>query len=72
MLSHNIIIQCFIQKKTLYESAWSPYSLIMDCFKFLSISEKVHYVMTIQKILQKFIKCDYNIYNILVLNSLPA
>ncbi len=30
--------------------------------------KKVHYVMTIQKLFKKFIRCDYNIYNIVVLN----
>jgi hypothetical protein len=39
----------------------------MDCYKFLGILMKVHYVMVIQKLSMKFIKCDYNIYNIVVL-----
>ncbi len=34
-------------KKTLYEGAWSPYSLIMDYYKFLGTPLKVHYVMAI-------------------------
>jgi len=35
MLSHHIIIESFIQQKTLYEGVWSPYPLIMDYYKFL-------------------------------------
>jgi hypothetical protein len=34
-------------RKTLYEGAWSPYSLIMDCYIFLATPLKVHYVMII-------------------------
>jgi hypothetical protein len=35
MLWHHIIIESFIQLKTLYEGPWSSYPLIMDCYKFL-------------------------------------
>jgi hypothetical protein len=49
-------------------SAWSPYSLIMDCYKFLGILLKVHYVMAIKKQSMKFIQCDYIIYKNAVLS----
>ncbi len=68
MLSHHITIESFTHLKTLYEGEWSPYSLIMDCYKFLGTHLKVHYVMVIQKLSMKFIQCDYNIYNIVVLS----
>jgi hypothetical protein len=62
MLLHHITIESFTHLKTLYEGAWSPYSLIMN-YKFLGIPLKVHYVMIIQKLSMKFIQCDYIIYN---------
>jgi hypothetical protein len=40
---------------------------IMNCYRFLDISWKLHYVMNIQKLYMKFIQCDYIIYNIVVL-----
>jgi hypothetical protein len=40
----------------------------MDYYKFLGTPLKVHYVMVIQKLSAEFIQCDYNIYNIVVLN----
>jgi len=70
MLSHQITIKSFIRLKLLYEGAWSPYSLIMDCYMFLGTPLKVHYVMVIQKLSMKFIQCDYNIYNIAVLSPI--
>ncbi len=45
----------------MYERAWNPYSLIMDCYRLLSTPLKVHYVMVIQKRSMKFIQCHYNI-----------
>jgi hypothetical protein len=45
-----------------------PYSLKMDCYKFLGTPLKVHYVMTIQKLSMKLIQCAYIIYNIVMLN----
>jgi hypothetical protein len=42
----------------------------MDYYRFLGIILKVHYVMTIQKLFEKFIQCDYNIYNIVMLSLL--
>jgi hypothetical protein len=55
MLSHHTTIESFIHYKPLYEGAWSPYSLIMDCYKFLETPLKVHYVLVIQKLSMKFI-----------------
>jgi hypothetical protein len=52
--------------KTLYEGAWSPYSLIMYCYRFLSTPLKVHYIMAIQKLSIKFIQCDFESFFILV------
>jgi hypothetical protein len=40
----------------------------MDCYRFLGKLVKVHYVMIIQKLFMKFIKCDYIIYNIVMLS----
>jgi hypothetical protein len=68
MLSHRITIESFYSLKKLYESAWSPYSLIMECYKFLGIPLKVRSVMIIQKLSMKFIQCDYIIYNIVLLS----
>jgi hypothetical protein len=43
----------------------------MDCYRFLGAPLKVHYAMVIQKLSMKlsmkFIQCDCNIYNIIVL-----
>jgi len=39
----------------------------MNCYVFLGIPWKVHYVMAIEKLYMKFIQCDYIIYNIVVL-----
>jgi hypothetical protein len=50
MLPHHIMIESFTHKKTLYECAWSPYLLIMECYKFLGTPLKAHYVMAIQKL----------------------
>jgi len=41
---------------------------IMDYYRFLGIPLKVHYVMVIQKPSMKFVQCDYNICNIVVLS----
>jgi hypothetical protein len=68
LLSHHITIESLTHYKALYEGAWSPYSLIMDCYIFLGTPLKVHYVMTIQKLSMKFIQCDYIIYNIVMLS----
>jgi len=58
LLLHHITIESFTHYNTLYEGAWSPYSLIMDCYIFLGTLLKVNYVMTIQKLSMKFIQCD--------------
>jgi hypothetical protein len=58
--------------KKFYEGAWSPYSLIVDYYRFLGTSLKVYYVMTIQKLLNFFIQCDYSIYFIIMLSLLLA
>jgi hypothetical protein len=50
----------------IYESAWNPYSLIMDCYRFLGTFLKVHYIMAIQKLSMKLIQCDYITYNVVV------
>jgi hypothetical protein len=68
MLPHHITSESFIHAKTLYKSAWSPYSLIMDYYRFLGTLLKVHYVMAIQKLSMEFVQCDYIIYDIVVLN----
>ncbi len=68
MLSHHITVESLTHSKTLYESAWSPYSSIMDYYRFLGTPLKIHYVMVIQKLSMKFIQCDYIIYNIAMLN----
>jgi hypothetical protein len=68
MLPRYITIECFTHQKTLYEGSWNPYSFIMDCYIFLGIAWKVHYVMVIQKLSIKFIQCDCIIYDIVVLN----
>jgi hypothetical protein len=34
MLLHHITIDSFTHLKTFHEGAWSPYSSIMDCYKF--------------------------------------
>jgi hypothetical protein len=72
MLPHHITIESFIHEKTLYKSAWSSYSLIMDRYRFLATPLKVHYVMAIQKLSMKFIQCDYIKYNIVVLNHFSS
>jgi len=72
MLPHHITIEFFIRQKTLYEGAWSPYSLIMDYYRFLGIPLKVHYVMVIQKLSMKFLQHDYIIYNIVVLSPFSS
>jgi hypothetical protein len=69
MLSHHITIESFNHLYIyiyIYEGAWSPYSLIMDCYKFLGTPLKVHYVMVIQELSMKFIQYDYIIYNTVV------
>ncbi len=57
----------FYSLKALSKGAWSPYSLIMHCYKFLGTLLKVHYVMAIQKLFMKFIQCDIYHYYILCL-----
>jgi hypothetical protein len=68
MLSHRMTIEFFTHSKKLYEGAWTPYPLIIDCYKFLGTPLKVHRIMIIQKLTMKFIQCDYNIYHIVVLS----
>jgi len=68
MFLHQITIESFTHYKTLYEEVWSLYSLIMDCYKFLSILLKVHYIMTIKKYPWNSYNVIILLYNIVMLN----
>jgi hypothetical protein len=48
------------------ESIFIDYGLL----HFFYTSLKIHFVMTIQKIFQKIIQCDYSIYIIVMLSPL--
>jgi hypothetical protein len=52
----------------MYENAWSPYSSIMDCYKFVGNPLKTHYSIAIKKLSMKLIQYDYITYNIVVLS----
>jgi hypothetical protein len=55
VLNEEFLRILFCKMKNVITRAWSPYSLIMDYYRFLGIPLKVHYVMVIQKLSMKFV-----------------